>query len=241
VALSEDRIARYARQLLVPGIGEAGQGRLLGACVRVVGAGAAAGPALLCLVQAGIGKIWIDDPEPVGPADLVAWLYPPGSVGTIRAEAARAALAPLSRDAVVEPYPIGGVPSAALVCAPSQAQALAAAEASRRARIPHVVAAPDGEGGAVVSVPPGAPCYACNRATDAAHRPPTAASAALGALAALELVHAIADPAGAKGRRMDLIRGVVGARPTASLPGCACAGEKPAAAPAPGDPLPAGE
>jgi adenylyltransferase/sulfurtransferase len=235
LALSEPQIARYARQLLVPLVGEAGQERLLAARVRVVGAGAVGGPALVALVQAGVGTIWIDDPEPVAPADVVAWLYPPGAGGSVRAEAARAALEPLRRDAVVAPYPTGGVPSAALVCAPSAAQRLAAAEASRRARVPHVVAEPDGEGGSLVVVPPGAACYACNRSTDAAGRPPTAASAALGALAALELVQAIADPAGSRGRRIDLVRGVCASRPTASLPGCACA---PARSAAPGDVAP---
>ncbi len=230
MALSEDRVARFARQLIVPGIGEAGQERLLAARVRVVGAGEVAGPALLLLVQAGVGKIWIDDPETVSPADLAAWLYPPGSVGALRAEAAREALAPLSRHTVVEVYPTGGVPDAALVCAPSVSQALFAAEAARRAGLPHVIAEADGEGGTVVTVPPGGPCFACNRATEATGRPPTAGAAALGALAALELVALLAEPGGRGGRRLDLVRGIPVARPTARLPGCACAGKAPGGA-----------
>ena len=219
--LGDDRIARYARQLLVPGFGAAGQERLASARVRVVGAGPAAGPALLYLVQAGMGRIWIEDAEMVSPSDLSAWLYPPGAVGAPRGEAARASLEHRSRFVTVEPYPVGGVPTAALVCVPSSTQALSAAEASRRAGVPHVVADPEGEGGAVVAVPPGRPCYACNRSPEAAGRPPTAAAAAVGALAALELLHLVADPPGA-GRRIDIVRGVALARPTGSLPGCAC-------------------
>lgn len=70
MALSDDRVARYARQLLVPGFGEEAQQRLLEARVRAVGAEAAAGPALAYLVQAGVGRLWIDDPEDVAPADV---------------------------------------------------------------------------------------------------------------------------------------------------------------------------
>src|SRR5512138_3060322 len=103
--LTDDRIARYARQLLVPGIGAEGQERLFAARVRVVGAGPAAGPALLYLAQAGVGRLWIDDPESVAPADLSAWLYGAGNVGAVRAEAAREALARASRYVRAEAYP----------------------------------------------------------------------------------------------------------------------------------------
>jgi adenylyltransferase/sulfurtransferase len=148
-------------------------------------------------------------------------------VGTARATAAASALARLSRFTVVEPYPVGGVPTATLVAAPSSAQALHAAEAARRAGVPHVVIEADGDGGALVSVPPGAPCYACARSSGAG-RPAQAGAAALAALAAGELVLLVASPAGIAGRRFDLVRGVATARPTTRLAGCACG------APAPG-------
>ncbi len=61
--LDEGRIARWARQLLVPGMGAPGQERLMASRVRVVGADAVAAPALVYLAQAGVGKLWIDDPE----------------------------------------------------------------------------------------------------------------------------------------------------------------------------------
>jgi adenylyltransferase/sulfurtransferase len=228
--LREDQVSRYARQLLVPGIGEAGQERLLEARVRVVGASSVGGPALVYLVQAGAGTIWIDDPEAVGPADLEAWVYPPSAQGTPRVAAAQGHLAPLSRFTAVEPYPTGGVPTAALVCAASQVQALAVAEACRRAGIPHVVAEVDGEGGSVISIPPGAPCYRCAHSTGAG-RPALPGAAALGALAALELVQLVADPGASRGRRIDLLRGVPAARPTVRLAGCACGEPTGAAAP----------
>ncbi|HUL60101.1 MAG TPA: ThiF family adenylyltransferase [Anaeromyxobacteraceae bacterium] len=231
MALSDERVARWSRQLLVPGVGEAGQERLGAARVRVVGAGTAAGPALAYLVEAGVGKVWIDDPEAVGPADAAAWLYPPSVAGTPRTVAAQAALEALSRFAAIEPYPTGGVPTAALICAPSVAQALAVAEQSRRARIPHVVIEVDADGGGVVAIPPGAPCYACARSTDSAGRPPAPGAAAVGALGAGELLLLLCEPGRSGGRKIDVVRGVATARPTTRLPGCACAAVDPAQGP----------
>jgi hypothetical protein len=223
VALTEDRVARFARQLLVPGFGEEAQERLQAARVRAVGLDASAAAALTYLVQAGIGKLWLDDPEHVSPADAGGWLFGAASVGAPRLEAAREALSRLSRYTTVEPYPTGGVPTATLVAAPSVAQALAAADVARKAGIPHVVLEPDADGGVVVSVPRGAPCYACGRSTTGTPRPPLAGVAALSALAAVELVQLVALPGSLPGRRLELVRGVASMRPTVSLPGCACA------------------
>jgi adenylyltransferase/sulfurtransferase len=222
--LDDDRIARYARQLLVPGFGEDAQERLRLARVRVVGAGAVSSAALVYLVQAGVGRVWIDDAEDVSPADTAGWLFPPSAVGKRRTDAARAVLAPLSRFVSVEPHPTGGVPTAALVFASSTPQALASAEEARRAAIPHVVVEPDADGGAIVTVPPGAPCYACGRSVAGAGRPPAPGSSALSAAAAGELLLVVASPGSVPGRRIDLVRGVTTVRPTARLPGCACGG-----------------
>jgi adenylyltransferase/sulfurtransferase len=221
-ALDDARLARWARQLLVPGFGEAAQRRLAGARVQVVGADAVAAGALVCLVQAGVGGVWIDDAEQVAPQDVGGWFYGPDAVGRPRAEVAAEALAALSRFTSVEPYPAGGVPTATLVAAPSVAQALHAAEAARRAGVPHAVLDPDADGGAVVSIPPGAPCYACARSTASASRPALPGAAALAALAAQELVQMIALPGSVPGRRLDLTRGVTYLRATARLAGCAC-------------------
>jgi adenylyltransferase/sulfurtransferase len=222
VTLADDRIARWSRQLLVPGFGEAAQERLAAARVRAVGADGAASAALSYLVQAGIGRLWIDDHEAVAPADTGGWIYGPAAVGAARVDVAREALRRLSRFCEVEPYPVGGIPTAVIVAAPSAAQALRAAEAARRAGVPHVVLEPDADGGAVVSVPPGAPCYACGRSTTSAGRPPLPGAAALGALGAGELVQLIVAPGAMAGRRIDLVRGFVTARPTTRLAGCPC-------------------
>jgi adenylyltransferase/sulfurtransferase len=65
-------------------MGEAAQLRLAAARVRVVGADAVAASALVHLVQAGAGKVWIDDPETVAPQDAGSWLHGPADVGRPR-------------------------------------------------------------------------------------------------------------------------------------------------------------
>jgi adenylyltransferase/sulfurtransferase len=220
--LGDDRVARFARQLLLPSFGETAQLRLQEARVRAVGLDGAASAALVYLVASGVGRLWLDDGELVSPADVTGWLYRPSDVGSPRAAAAAEALGRLSRFASVQPYPAGGVPTAVLIAAASQAQAVSAAEVARRAGVPHVVVEPDADGGAVVSVPPRAPCYACARSTSGAGRPPLAAVAALSSLAAAELVQMIANPGVIPGRRLELVRGVASALATTRLAGCPC-------------------
>lgn len=219
--LTGENAARHFCQLLVPGLVD-GLDRLAAARVRVVGAGKAAAPALVALVQAGVGRIWVDDPEGAGPEDAGGWLATPGAADSSRAGAAVAELAGFSRFARVEAYPTGGVPTATLVCVPTVAEALVAAEQARRAGVTHVVLETDGDAGSVVTVPPGGPCYACARSTSSARRALEAGGAVLACLAAVELVLAIAMPGEAGGRRIEVVRGLPMARPTARLAGCAC-------------------
>jgi molybdopterin-synthase adenylyltransferase len=222
MTLTEERIARFARQLLVPAFGERAQQRLAEARVRVVGVDAISAPALVYLAQAGVGRLWLEDGEHVAPADVTGWIFDAAASGAPRVDAAREALSALSRFTSIERYPVGGVPTAALIAAPSLAVALAPAEAARRAGVPHVVLETDADGGAVISVPARAPCYACARSISAAGRPAQPGVAALAALAAAELVQMIALPGSIPGRRLDLIRGVATTRATVRLAGCSC-------------------
>lgn len=149
MTLDAERTARYSRQLVIPAIGPAGQERLAAARVRVVGASAAAVPGILYLTLAGAGTIWIDDSGPILPADVGHWLYPPDSLGAPRAKVASESLQARSRFVCVEPWRPDEPPTATLVLAASTVQAVSAAEGARRARLPHVIAEVDGEGGAV--------------------------------------------------------------------------------------------
>ena len=221
--LSDAEVARYARQLVLPAMGEAGQQRLGAARVRVVGAGPMGGPAILYLAAAGVGTIWVDDPDPVGPGDAAAWLYSPAASGLPRgaaaAEGARAANALVAAD-ILRP---GARPTAVLVCPGRQEVARAVAEEARLLGLPHVVAEADGEGGSVTVVPLGAPCYACAFRAGHGAQPEPAGAAAVGALAALELVMMLGEASQEpRGRRTDLVRGQPVTRATSRLPGCAC-------------------
>jgi adenylyltransferase/sulfurtransferase len=225
VALSDAEVARFARQLLLPGLGPMTQEFLRAARVHVVGAGDVAGPALLYLAAAGVGTIYVDDGADVAAEDASAWLYKANQVGEPRLFAAMEGLRAAS--ALVKPrgYATGADPTAALVCTTWLGVARDAAERARLAGVPHVVALADGDGGEVVAVPPGAPCYTCASRPGTGTPPRPGAAASAGVLGALELILMLAGAVQGdqRGRRIDLILGQPHARPTTRIPGCACA------------------
>jgi|TARA_X000000950_G_scaffold87702_1_gene110481 molybdopterin/thiamine biosynthesis adenylyltransferase len=95
--LSDENLERYARQAIMPDIGEEGQEQLLAARVLVVGAGGLGSPAMLYLAAAGIGHITIIDPEQVELSNLNRQvLHTTSSIGTAKAQQAAAAVAALN-------------------------------------------------------------------------------------------------------------------------------------------------
>jgi adenylyltransferase/sulfurtransferase len=216
--------ARFARQQLLPGIGPAGQQLIRDARIHVVGAGAAAGPALLYLTQAGVGTIYVDDGGDVDDQDAGSWLFTPDQVGQPRLFAAIEVLRGASSFVRVRAYATDTEPTATLVCSQREPVARTAAERARMAGLPHVVALASGDGGEVLAIPSGAPCFGCASRPGARLPPHAGAAAAIGTLAAVELLLVVARvlPGNRIGRRIDLAEGWPSVRPTARIPGCDC-------------------
>lgn len=92
--LGPDELARYARHLVLPGIGRTGQRRLANARVLVVGAGGLGSPALLYLAAAGVGTLGIVDDDVVEGSNLQRQvIHGVSDLGLPKTASARAALA----------------------------------------------------------------------------------------------------------------------------------------------------
>jgi len=66
----EDQIHRYARHIIMPEVGGAGQAKLLAARVLVIGAGGLGSPLVMYLAAAGIGTIGVVDDDTVSLSNL---------------------------------------------------------------------------------------------------------------------------------------------------------------------------
>lgn len=82
--LGADQWERYARHLVLPGVGEEGQKKLLKSSVLVVGAGGLGSPVLMYLAAAGVGRIGIIDDDSVSKSNLqrqiihnISWIGKP--------------------------------------------------------------------------------------------------------------------------------------------------------------------
>ncbi|MBT2186658.1 HesA/MoeB/ThiF family protein [Sphingobium nicotianae] len=101
---TDDQLERYARHIVLREIGGAGQARLRGAHVAIVGAGGIGCPAIAYLAAAGIGTLRVIDPDTVSLSNLQRQiLFGTDDLDMPKAEAARDATRRINPDCHVIP------------------------------------------------------------------------------------------------------------------------------------------
>ena len=97
-----DQVARYARHLILPEVGGAGQRKLLNSSVLLLGAGGLGSPAAMYLAAAGVGKIGIVDFDVVDASNLQRQLlHGHDDIGRPKVESAATTLHSLNPDVEV--------------------------------------------------------------------------------------------------------------------------------------------
>jgi adenylyltransferase/sulfurtransferase len=100
-------LRRYSRHLLVPEVGLAGQEKLAGARVLVIGAGGLGSPVLQYLAAAGVGRIGIVDDDDVDLTNLQRQvLFAEADIGKNKALAARDRLLLNNSSVAYDAYPV---------------------------------------------------------------------------------------------------------------------------------------
>ncbi len=97
--LTPEQRNRYSRHLLMPEVGEAGQQKLLGAKVLLLGAGGLGSPAALYLAAAGVGTLGIVDMDVVDDSNLQRQiLHNVDRIGERKVDSAKKTIALLNPD-----------------------------------------------------------------------------------------------------------------------------------------------
>lgn len=107
IVLTNDEKARYARHLILPQVGEAGQKKIKSASVLVVGAGGLGSPVLMYLAAAGIGKIGIIDDDKVDMTNLQRQIiHSTSSIGELKTESAKRRIKHINPEIIVDIFDI---------------------------------------------------------------------------------------------------------------------------------------
>ena len=104
--MDDDELERYARHILLPEIGGAGQSRIRKAKVLVIGAGGLGSPVILYLAAAGIGTIGVVDNDTVDLSNLQRQIaHTTSRIGMGKGESAKIAVADLNPGVNVVVHP----------------------------------------------------------------------------------------------------------------------------------------
>jgi len=107
MALRDDQIERYSRQIILPNVGGKGQEKILKARVLVIGAGGLGSPCALYLASAGVGKLGIVDSDKVELNNLQRQIiHSTQNVGKLKVESAKERLSAVNTDIEVIPHNI---------------------------------------------------------------------------------------------------------------------------------------
>ncbi|MGB0632069.1 MAG: HesA/MoeB/ThiF family protein, partial [Alphaproteobacteria bacterium] len=102
---SEDQIQRYARHIVLPEVGGAGQQKLLDSKVLVVGAGGLGAPLLMYLAAAGVGTLGVVDDDTVDLSNLQRQvIHATGDIGTAKVDSAGQTVAGINPDVAFVPH-----------------------------------------------------------------------------------------------------------------------------------------
>lgn len=163
---------RYARQIAMPYVGEAGQKRLGEGTAAVVGCGALGSACAGYLARAGVGRIVLIDPDRVELSNLQRQsLYSMSDLGGLKAEAAARSLSAVNPE--IELLPVAGrlddgsapelLSGAGVVldCTDNLASRHAINRFCVRRGIPWIYAGVAGGEGMTMNILPGGPCFRC--------------------------------------------------------------------------------
>ena len=201
--ITDAQLERYARHIVLREIGGAGQARLLGAHVAIIGAGGIGCPAIAYLAAAGVGTLRVIDPDIVSLSNLQRQiLFGAADIGTPKAEAARAAAHRINPDCHVIPINERLTADVILDGCDNFETRLAVSDAATALRIPLVTAAVgqfEGQLGVWRGWEASQPCYRCLVGNDPGQEGQNCAedgivgalTGIIGSMAALEAIRAV--------------------------------------------------